>query len=43
MPIKHKAALRDDSRRCSVVGTREGQSSQGMILLKETTIPNEVT
>lgn len=42
MAIEHRAVLRDDDGRRGIFGTREGQSIQGMILLEETTIPNEV-
>ena len=42
MPIEHRTALRDDGGRHSVVGTREGQSAQGEILLEETTISYKV-
>ena len=40
MPTEHRIVLRDDGGRHDVVGMREGQRE---ILLKETTIPNEVT
>ena len=38
MPTEHRIVLRDNGGCCDVVGTREGQSAQGEILLEETTI-----
>ena len=41
MPTERRAALHDDGGCCGIVGTRDGQSAQGKILLEET-IPNVV-
>ena len=43
MPTEHKTTLHDNGGHHGVVRMRKGQSAQGEILLKETTIPHKVT